>query len=176
MGEQMSALSIILLVLCILEAILIVLLIQKRPKTQDVERKEETMLISEIEKAFMNNGYEAKNLSKDSLEEHLRTYRLRIQNVGYEKAEQRVVDKMDGFLYELWRLKHREHNKIADNLLNMIIDTAGISLTAEEEVVIKKDTDMDYYLPIESRVGDKQKVIIPAIYYNKALVKKGKIT
>ncbi len=171
----MSATSTVLLSICILEAIVILWQILKQPKSKDGSNEAGTMPISEVEEALKNNGYTINNLTPDSLVEHLRSFKVRIQNEDYDKAEQRIIEKMDDFLTELWLLKHkRDFNDIANRLLVLICNTMQISVTDDAEINGAFDTEKQHLIQGDSKTLDRLQVIKPAIFYKKTLIKKGK--
>ncbi|MDY0150859.1 MAG: hypothetical protein RBS43_01145 [Candidatus Cloacimonas sp.] len=169
----MSTLTVVSLILCCLETLIIILLIYILRKTRTDGRVKEQLEVQDVLQAFEHNGYNINNLTKGNLEEHIRTFKLQVQNEDYTMAENRVVGNMSVFVNELWRLKREDKDNTAINLIILLKNTLGITLSGKDVIVCDQCTKQEFDFPDNNAEGSMVKVRRPALYYRKSLIAKG---
>lgn len=129
--------------------------------------------VNSLIEAFRKVNYNIKNISEPELEDHLRMFKLQIQNKEYERAESRVFKKFESLLNELWRLKKEEKNKLANNLLLLIKNTLSIEY---EDHYMKYNKNLNKKYEILSNIseGDKINIIKPVWIKKDKIIIKGK--
>jgi hypothetical protein len=152
-----------------------VLLVIKCKRKHNKKDSNDLITIKQVCEAFSRNGYQISKLNPENLEKQIRTFRLSISNEEYNKAEYRVIGKMDYILEKLWRLKLQENDNTASNVLLLFENTMKIILKGEAKV-IKTDETKEYFDFPEDSNKTEFVVSKPAIYFGyDKLVSKGKV-
>jgi hypothetical protein len=99
-------------------------------------------------------------------------YKLQIQNEEYDRGEIRVVEKLESFLNELWRLK-KEDDNTAINSLTLLENIIGISYGDEDSLIYNSNDKLLYNTPGNLRDGIILKVVKPYWKVKEKVVIKG---
>jgi hypothetical protein len=156
----MSTSVIVIMMLCIIEMIIIVFL-----KITSISKQ--TLL-----NAFLKNGSIISNISENNIYDIVRMYKLQIQNEEYDRGEIRVVEKLESFLNELWRLK-KEDDNTAINSLTLLENIIGISYGDEDSLIYNSNDKLLYNTPGNLRDGIILKVVKPYWKVKEKVVIKG---